>query len=90
MAKITPDQVKEINVVIAEIEKAIKPNVEIGARDRSVLPGLLKASGSDKKPKFFNCKREHSTEIVSHFLKNKGLIRNKFHMNAQTAIFIIE
>jgi hypothetical protein len=89
MAKLTQDQVKEINAIIAEIEKVIKPDSEIGARDRSVLPGLLAASKETKKPKFFNCRREHSNDIVNHFIREKSLKKNKFHMNAQTSVYIL-
>jgi hypothetical protein len=89
MAKLTQDQVKEINIVIAKIEKAIKPEHEIGARDRAVLQGLLINSKVDKKPIFFNCRREHSNDIVNHFIRNKGMTKNKFHMSAQTAIYLI-
>jgi hypothetical protein len=89
MAKLTQDQVKEINAIISEIEKAIKPDSEIGARDRSVLQGLLTANKIEKKPKFFNCRREHSNDIVNHFIRNKSLKKNKFHMNAQSAVYIL-
>ena len=89
MAKLTQDQVKEINAIIADIEKAIKPDSEIGARDRSILPGLLAAAKVEQKPKFFNCRREHSNDIVNHFVKEKSLKKNKFHMAAQSAIFIL-
>jgi hypothetical protein len=89
MAKLTQDQVQEINEIIAAIEKEIKPDSEIGARDRAVLSGLLTANKITKKPKFFACRREHSNEIVTHFVKNKSLKKNKFHMNAQTFIYLL-
>jgi hypothetical protein len=89
MAKLSVDQVKEINTIIADIEKVVKPDSEIGARDRSVLSSLLKANKIEKKPVFFNCRREHSNEIVNHFINNKSVKRNKFHMSAQTAIYIL-
>jgi len=83
-------QTTEINAIIAEIEKAIKPKSEIGARDKVFLIALLKANKVKKAPQFFKCKREYSDAIVSFFVKEKGVVKNRFHMNSQSAIFVLK
>ncbi len=82
-------QISEINTLIAAIEKEIKPKSEIGARDKTFLTSVLKANKVEKKPLYFACKREYSDFIVSHFVKEKGAIKNRFHMNNQSCIFIL-
>jgi hypothetical protein len=89
MPNFSIQQVKEINRVIEQIEKSVKPGSEIGAREKTILVNLLSANSIAKKPIFFACKREYSDTIVSHFQKTKGLPRNKFSSNAQPFIFII-
>jgi hypothetical protein len=89
MPKFTLKQVEDINTTIKKIEEKLKPNVEIGARDRTVLRALLKTNTIDKTPEFFECKREYSDAIVTHFIKEKKLTKNKFSMNAQPFIYII-
>jgi hypothetical protein len=81
--------IAEINAIIAKIEPALEPNCEIGARDKTTLKGLLKTSNSNKKLKFFPCKREDSGKIVNHFVKGKNIPQSKFSMNAQPGIFIL-
>lgn len=81
--------INEINEVISAIEKELKPGCEIGARDRSTLQGLLKANKIEKKAKFFACRREHSDKIVLHFVKHKNVTQSKFHVKAQTYIFVV-
>jgi len=88
-AKLSPNQVAEINTVIAEISKAIKPTSEIGACDKATLGGLLAAAKIDKKPAYFKCRREYSNDIVNFFVKEKGLTKSKFHKNAQAHIFLL-
>ncbi len=78
----------EINEVIQQVEKALVAGCEIGARDRETLRALLKASGVEKKTKFFACRRENSNDVVTHFVKTKGLTKSKFSLNAQAYIFI--
>lgn len=90
MAVFSAHQITEINTIIAEIEKSIKPKSEIGARDKAFLSPALKAAGAKKIPLFFKCKREYSDTIVSHFVKEKGLTKNRFHMNAQSAIYLLK
>lgn len=82
-------QITEINLIIAEIEKAIKPKSEIGARDKAFATSLLASAKEKKKPTFFKCKREYSDAIVNHFVKEKGITKNRFHMNGQSAIFVL-
>ena len=82
-------EVVEINTIISAIGKELKPGLEIGARDRATLAGLLKASKIEKKAKFFKCKREYSEPILTHFVKEKGVAKNKFSSNAQTEIYLI-
>jgi hypothetical protein len=89
MAKFSDKQIEEINASIETISKELKPNNEIGARDRKILTGLLAANKIEKSPKFFACKREHSEAIVSYFVKEKNIKRNKFSMNAQSFIYVL-
>jgi len=90
MAVLTAQQITEVNTLIAEIQKAVKPKSEIGARDKVTLSGLLKSSKVTKAPQFFKCKRELSDAVVSYFVKEKGLTKNRFHMNSQPYIFILK
>ncbi len=89
MAKFSDKQVEEINAVISAISKELKPNQQIGARDRKILASLLVANKVDKTPKFFPCKREYSEAVISYFTKEKNLTRNKFSMNAQSFIYLL-
>jgi hypothetical protein len=89
MIKLSPTQVTEVNALIAEIEKVIKPKNEIGSRERASLTSLLTANKIEKKPLFFKCKREYSDIVVSHFVKEKGTIKSRFHMNGQPVIFVL-
>jgi len=89
MAVFNTIQIKEINEAIEEIAKAIKPKCEIGAHDKASLSVLLKAQKLKKEPVYFKCKREYSDAIVSHFVKEKGAIKNRFHKNNQSTIFIL-
>ena len=90
MAIFSNQQITEINSLIAEIEKSIDPKSEIGARDKVFLTALLKANDVKMKPLFFKCKREYSDTIVSHFVKEKGLVKNRFHMNGQPFIYLLK
>jgi len=90
MAILNTQQIKEVNQVIAEIEKAIKPTCEIGAHDRPALNALLKAQNLKKEVIFFACKRELSETIVMHFVKEKGITKNRFHKNNQAYIFVVK
>jgi hypothetical protein len=89
MAKFSDKQVEEINGVIDAITKELKPDNEIGARDRKILAGLLQTNKIDKTPKFFQCKREYSETIVGYFMKEKNITRNKFSMNSQSFVYLI-
>ena len=89
MAKFTDRQIEEINGVISAIAKHLKTDIEIGARDRKILAGLLAANKIDKSPKFFPCKREYSESIVSYFVKEKNIRKNKFSTNAQSFVYIV-
>jgi ATP/maltotriose-dependent transcriptional regulator MalT len=90
MAILNAQQIKEVNEVIAEIEKAIKPKCEIGAHDKPALTALLKAQNLKKDVAYFKCKREYSETIVMHFVKEKSVIKNRFHKNSQAHIFILK
>ena len=89
MPTFTQNQVEEINAVIKAIEAEIKPKMEIGAKDKVVLMGLLQANKIKKVPKVFKCKREYSDAIVSYFVKEKGVPRSRFSSGLQTPIFLI-
>jgi len=89
MAILNTQQIKEINEQITEIEKSIKPACEIGAHDKPSLSALLKAQKIEKKAVWFKCKREYSDAIVAHFVKEKGVVKNRFHKNNQSYIYIL-
>lgn len=82
-------QITEINNLILEIEKKKKAKSEIGARDKVFISALLKSSKEKKAPLFFKCKREYSDFIVSYFVKEKGLTKNRFHMNHQSCVYLL-
>ena len=90
MAILNVQQIKEINEQIEEIGKAIQPNCEIGAHDKPALSALLKAQNLKKEVVYFKCKREYSDALVSHFIKEKGVTKNRFHKNNQSYIFILK
>ena len=90
MAILNPQQIKEVNEVIAEIGKAIKPKCEIGAHDKPALTALLKIHDRKKKVVYFKYKGEYSDAIVTHFVKEKNVTKNRFHKNNQSNIFILK
>jgi hypothetical protein len=90
MAVLNSQQIKEVNDAIAEIEKSIKPKCEIGAHDKPSLVSLLKAQKLKNEVVYFRCKREYSDAIVTHFVKEKGIIKNRFHRNNQSYVFILK
>lgn len=89
MQKFNAKEVGEINAIIADIEKVIKPKSEIGARDKVTVTSLLNAAKVTKKPVFFKCRKEYSDAIVGHFVKEKNIARNKFHMSSQGHVYVI-
>ncbi len=89
MPAIHPHQIKELNEIIEQIEKELKPKQEIGAQSKPVLTSLLKAQKSDKKPIFFKTKREYTDQIISHFVNEKKLTKNKFHVSGSEFIFLL-
>jgi hypothetical protein len=90
MAILNAQQIKEVNEVIAEIDKAIKPTCEIGAHDKPALTALLKTQNLKKEVVYFKCKREFSETIVMHFVKEKSIPKNRFHKNNQAYIFVMK
>jgi hypothetical protein len=90
MATFNAHQIKEINDLIEEIAKVIKPKSEIGAHDKPAITMLLKTHEPKKKATYFKCKREFSEAIVLHFVKEKEVGRSRFHKNNQTSIFILK
>ena len=89
MAVTQPHQIKELNEIIEQIEKVLKPKQEIGAQSKPILTNLLKGQKSKKKPVFFKTKREYADQIVAHFVTEKKLVRNKFHTNGGDYIFLL-
>ena len=83
-------QIEEINELIAQIEKVVKPKSEIGAHDKALLNALLKSQTPKKEATFFKCKREFSETIVTHFVKGKGVAKSRYHKNNQAYIFIVK
>lgn len=90
MAVFNVQQVKEINDHIAEIAKALKPKCEMGAHDKVTLTALLKTQTPKREVTFFKCKREFSDAIVTHFVKEKGVVKSRFHKSNQANIFIVK
>ncbi|MBL7873418.1 MAG: hypothetical protein JNM78_17500 [Cyclobacteriaceae bacterium] len=90
MANFNAHQIKEINDLIEEIAKVIKPKSEIGAHDKPAITQLLKTHEPKKKATFFKCKREFTESIVMHFVKEKEIAKSRFHKNNQTCIFILK
>ncbi len=86
--KFNEKEIREINEIIAEISKVIKPKSEIGARSKATLTAML-TSPKTKKPSYFKCKREYSDAIINHFTKEKGVAKSRFSMNTQDTIFVI-
>jgi len=89
MPAVHPHQIKELNEIIEQIEKELKPDQEIGGQSKPVLTSLLKAQKSKNKPVFFKARREYSDQIISHFVNEKKLIKNKFHVNGAEYIFLL-
>lgn len=89
MAKFNPKQVEEINAIIKSVEAELKPGMEVGAKDRASLASLLQVNKIDKRPKHFKSKAEYSDAIVTYFVKEKGLKKNRFSGNMQSSIYII-
>jgi hypothetical protein len=89
MPTFSQNQVEEINAIIKAIAAELKPKMEIGAKDKAVLTGLLQVNKIKKTPKHFRCKREYSDAIVSYFVKEKGVPRNRFSSGLQTSVFLI-
>lgn len=89
MALYNVQQVNEINDLIAEIAKVIKPKSEIGAQSKATVAALLKTQTPAKKATYFKCKPELSDAVVNHFVKEKGIAKSKFHKNSQPHIFIV-
>lgn len=90
MPVLSAQQIIEVNSHIEEIGKSITAKCEIGARDKATLTGLLKANRITKKPLYFKCKRENADAVVNYFVKEKGVAKNRFHMNNQPFIFILK
>lgn len=89
MPSLSPKQIEEVNQLIEEIEKAIKPKCEIGAQSKVILTGLLTANKIKKKAKYFPCKREYSDTVVNYFVTEKNVTKSKFHANGRDFIFIL-
>jgi len=87
--KFNEREIKEINEIIAEISKVIKPKSEIGARSKATLSSLLASVKPAKKPHYFKCKREYSDAIVNFFTKEKGVAKSRFSMSTQDTIFVL-
>lgn len=87
--KFNEKEIREINEIIAEITKVIKPKSEIGARSKATLTAIMASAKPAKKPHYFKCKREYCDAIINFFTKEKGVAKSKFSMNTQDTIFVI-
>ncbi len=90
MVTFNAHQIEEINELIEQIAKAVKPKSEIGAQDKALLSALLKGQAPKKEATFFRCKREFSEAIVTHFVKEKGVAKSRYHRNGQAYIFVVK
>lgn len=93
MPRFNEKEVKEINAIIADIQKAVDKlktkKCLIGARDRTTIQLLLKSDGrEDVKITTFRCQRPYSEAILQYFI-DKGLERDKFSMNLQQCIYLL-
>jgi hypothetical protein len=89
MPSLSPKQIEEVNELIEQVEKSIKPKCEIGAQSKVILTGLLSANKVKKKAKYIPCKREYSDTVVNYFVNEKGVAKSKFHANGRDFIFIL-
>jgi hypothetical protein len=89
MANLNQQQIAEVNQIIEQIQKAVKPKAEIGAQSKTILRSLLATHKIKKKAKFFDVKREYSDAIVNYFVNEKGLTKSRFSMNSQEAVFLL-
>jgi hypothetical protein len=90
MAIFNAHQIEEINALIEQIAKDVKPKSEIGAQDKAVVSALLKGQSPKKEATFFKCKREFSETIVTHFVKEKGVAKSRYHRTGQAYIFVVK
>jgi hypothetical protein len=88
MTVFNKQQIEEINEHIAKIEKVVKPKCEIGGHDKALLSALLRAQTPKTEATFFTCRREFSDAIISHFVKEKGVAKSRYHKNEQAYIFV--
>jgi len=89
MANLNQQQITEVNEIIEKIQKAVKAKCEIGSQNKTILRSLLVANKIDKKPKFFDVKREYSDTIVNYFVNEKGVAKSRFSMNNQESVFLL-
>jgi len=89
MPNLNQQQITEVNEIIEKIQKAVKPNCEVGAQSKTILRSLLAANKVKKKVKFFDVKREYSDTIVNYFVTEKKLTKSRFSMNSQDAVFLL-
>jgi hypothetical protein len=89
MPNLNQQQITEVNEIIEKIQKAVKPNCEIGSQNKAILRSLLTANKVKKKTKVFDVKREYSDTIVNYFVNEKKLTKSRFSMNNQEAVFLL-
>lgn len=89
MANLKPQQITEVNEIIEKIQKAVKGKCEIGSQNKTILRSLLATNKIEKKPKFFDVKREYSDTIVNYFVNEKGVAKSRFSMNNQDSVFLL-
>ncbi|HWA34251.1 MAG TPA: hypothetical protein VG737_08990, partial [Cyclobacteriaceae bacterium] len=72
-------QIDEMNALIEEISKKVKPNHEIGGQSKVILKNILATHKTKKPPVFFKTRREYADQIVNYFVNEKKMARSKFH-----------
>ncbi len=82
-------QIDEMNALIEEISKAVKPKQEIGGQSKVILKNILSTQKTAKTPVFFKTRREYADQIVNYFVNEKKLARSRFHKPNQEFIFLM-
>ena len=82
-------EIDEMNVLIEEISKAVKPNQEVGGQSKVILKNILATHKTKKSPVFFKTRREYADQIVNYFVNEKKLTRSKFHKTNQEFVFLL-
>jgi hypothetical protein len=82
-------QIDEMNALIEEISKTVKPNQEVGGQNKVILKNILTTQKTKQSPTFFKTRREYADLIVNYFVNEKKMTRSKFHKANQEFVFLL-